>query len=63
MGPSRCAGIWAPLRRLQDDISAKGILQGILDKQLQDESKTKSFNKGYAGSDKTDTLEKFLLRG
>jgi len=42
---------------------AKGILQGILDKQLQDESKTKSFNKGYAGSDKNDTLEKFLPRG
>ena len=41
----------------------KSILQGILDSKLQDESKTKSFNNGYVGSDKNDTLEKFLPRG
>jgi hypothetical protein len=41
----------------------KGILQDLLDKQLQDESITKTFNNGYVGSDKNDTLEKFLPRG
>ena len=41
----------------------KNLLQGILDDKLKDESKTKSFNHGYVGTDKNDTLEKFLPRG
>ncbi len=41
----------------------KSILQRILDKQLEDESKTKTFNNGYVSGDKNDTLPKFLPRG
>lgn len=41
----------------------KSILQRVLDRQLEDESKTKTFNNGYVSGDKNDTLPKFLPRG
>lgn len=66
MGPitvRRDMGTVTQITRMDTIGLIKNILQGILDRQLQDESKTKSFNNGYAGSDKNDTLEKFLPRG
>lgn len=40
----------------------KGILQGVLDRQLKDKDETKTFVNGKNPGDSNDTLEKFLPR-
>lgn len=40
----------------------KGVLQGVLDRQLKDKDETKTFVNGKNPSDGNDTLEKFLPR-
>lgn len=40
----------------------KGILQGVLDRQLKDKDETKTFVGGKNPTDSNDTLEKFLPR-
>lgn len=63
MGPITVRRDMGTVTQITEMAAGKIILQSILDRQLQDESKTKSFNHGYVGSDKNDTLEKFLPRG